>query len=102
MICADNIASWPHGFLVPARIAEAAALRTQPHLSFANFEKRGYILLDIDGSRTQAEWYFMDTVAERRASETFGGARKTDAGTNQLDPVQHPSSPKPNPPTPAP
>jgi alkaline phosphatase D len=38
-----------------ARIAEKVALRTQPHLSFANFEKRGYILLDIDDSRTQAE-----------------------------------------------
>lgn len=85
-----------------ARLAEAAALRTQPHLSFANFEKQGYILLDIDGNRTQAEWYFMDTITERRASETFGGARKTDAGTNRLDPVSTPSSPKPNPPAPAP
>lgn len=85
-----------------ARLAEAAALRTQPHLSFANFEKRGYILIDIDGSRTQAEWYFMDTITERRASETFGGARKTEAGTNRLNRVRRPSSPKPNPPTPAP
>ena len=85
-----------------ARLAEAAALRTQPHLSFANFEKRGYILLDIDGSRTQAEWYFMDTVTERLAAETFGGARKTDVGTNRLDRVLRPSRPKPNPPTPAP
>lgn len=85
-----------------ARIAEKVALRTQPHLSFANFEKRGYILLDIDSSRTQAEWYFMDTVEERRASETFGGARKTDAGTSRLDEVRQPSNPKPNPPAPAP
>jgi alkaline phosphatase D len=85
-----------------ARLAEAAALRTQPHLSFANFEKRGYILLDIDDSQTQAEWYFMDTITERLASETLGGARKTDVGTNRLDPVLQPSSPKPNPPKPAP
>ena len=85
-----------------ARLAEVTALRTQPHLSFANFEKRGYILLDIDGSRTQAEWYFMDTVTERLASETFGGARKTDAGTNRLDEVVWLSNPKPNPPALAP
>jgi len=85
-----------------ARLAEAAALRTQPHLSFANFEKRGYILLDIDSSRTQAEWYFMDTVTQRIPLETFGGARKTEAGTNRLDLALQPSRPKPNPPAPAP
>jgi len=85
-----------------ARLAEAAALRTQPHLSFANFEKRGYILLDIDGSRTQAEWYFMDTVTDRLASETFGGARRTNAGTNRLEIVPRPSTPREDPPPPAP
>ncbi len=92
------------GILEPkaARLAEAAALRTQPHLSFANFEQRGYILLDIDSSRTQAEWYFMDTVTERSAVEIFGGARKTETGTNRLDRVSRPSNPKSNPPTPAP
>ena len=85
-----------------ANVAEVAIRRTQPHNKFVDLFSRGYIVLDVDTNRTQSEWFFVDTIEEPRLSENFAAGRKTETGTNLLQTALRPSSPKPNPPAPAP
>jgi alkaline phosphatase D len=44
------------------------------HIKWADLTKRGYILLDINKNRTQAEWYFMDDINTANNNQTFGKA----------------------------
>jgi alkaline phosphatase D len=66
-------------------------LRTHPHLKFADFTRRGYVLLDLTPERAQAEWYFVTSLSERLASEEFAAAFKTTHGANRLVAVAEPS-----------
>jgi len=40
-----------------------------PHLKFLEGENHGYVLLDIDATRLQADWYFVPSVDTRSADE---------------------------------
>jgi alkaline phosphatase D len=40
-----------------------------PHLKFLEGENRGYVLLDIDAKRLQADWYLVPGVETRSANE---------------------------------
>ncbi|MCZ6465339.1 MAG: alkaline phosphatase D family protein [Proteobacteria bacterium] len=64
---------------------------THPHVRFMDLDERGYVLLDLDAERAQAEWYFVDTVEERRAGERFGGAFAARRGEGRLTEVREPS-----------
>lgn len=73
-----------------ASAAEASQLLIQPHLRFIDLFHRGYMILDVDASRLQAEWYFTP-IAQPSTSETFGKAFRVDAGTSRLVEVSTPS-----------
>jgi alkaline phosphatase D len=77
-------------------------LSTHPHLKFADFTRRGYVLLDITRERAQAEWYFVTSLDERLASEEFAAAFQTSDGTNRLVAVAEPSLARSDPGAPAP
>lgn len=48
-----------------AAAREAAAITSgSPHIKYVDRFRRGYLLLDIDRERTQAEWYHLETVGE--------------------------------------
>jgi alkaline phosphatase D len=74
--------------------ATSAILATHPHLKFADFSRRGYVLLDIDRERVQAEWYFMATLSERRADEELAVSFETLQGENCVRAVLGPSEPR--------
>ena len=63
---------------------------------------RGYILLDVDAQRMQAEWYFTPSVRRQTSRELFGHALQTASGASRLQEVDQPSQPKPEAPLPAP
>lgn len=80
----------------PAGAAQAAAVAQQiraisPHIKFAELFRRGYLLLDVDRSRVQGEWYFPQTIQTRNLAEEFGGAMFTMAGISHLQPAAGPS-----------
>jgi alkaline phosphatase D len=74
--------------------ATSAILSTHPHLKFADFSRRGYVLLDINRERVQAEWYFMATLQERRADEELAGSFETLHGENRVRIALGPSAPR--------
>jgi alkaline phosphatase D len=74
--------------------ATSAILSTHPHLKFADTSRRGYVLLDINRERVQAEWYFMTTLLERRADEELAVSFETLQGENRVRAALGPSAPR--------
>jgi alkaline phosphatase D len=73
----------------------AAFLRSvNPHIKFIDFNRRGYMLLDITAQRVVSEWWFVDTVASRSAVQTPGGVFEVQRGTTRVVPSSL-TSPKP-------
>ena len=76
--------------------------KTRPHLRWHDLDRQGYGLLDLAPERAQAEWWFVETVTERRADERFARALRTRAGRSHLEPVVLASRPPAGAPPPAP
>jgi alkaline phosphatase D len=74
-----------------------------PHMKFVELFKRGYVLLDIDHRRTQAEWYHAATITEPgNYVESLAAMFQTLDTSNHLIPADAPTTPHPQPPLPAP
>ena len=72
---------------VPAERAGEFAedfLARHPHLRWVELESRGYVVLDIERSRIRAQWWFMDTVRERRADERLAKTFVIERGAARL------------------
>lgn len=57
-----------------------------PHIKYIDFNRRGYMLLDVTPSRVVAEWWYVDTVASVSNVEVFGAAFEVGHGTNRVRP----------------
>lgn len=73
----------------PAETLSEAALEV-PHVRLAQLWKRGYVLLDVDHERLQAEWYLFDRV-DGPADEKFFAAMKVENGGAFLHEVPDPA-----------
>lgn len=74
------------GILNPVEAAQTAAfLRSvSPHMKFAELNRRGYVLLDIDHERVQGEFWHVATVDSVSREETLAAAFVDEAGANRL------------------
>lgn len=72
------------------------------YVEFADLWRRGYMLIDVDRERVQAEWYLFNRVDERSAEERFRGAAALFAGERSLTLVDAASEPFDDPPPAAP
>jgi alkaline phosphatase D len=63
---------------------EAMIVRERPHIQYVNLREHGYLLLDLDAERAQAEWWFVDSLTDRGAGEHLGAAFATARGRNHL------------------
>jgi alkaline phosphatase D len=91
----------------PEGAAQAAAAAAQiksisPHMKYIEAFRRGYMVIDLDRTRVQGEWYYPKTIQSRTLAEDFGGAMFTLAGVNHLQATTGPSPARANPPDPAP
>jgi alkaline phosphatase D len=99
---APAISSSALGSFPRAVAAYRDAERTHPHLRWHDMDRRGYGLLDLDRGHAQAEWWFVETVSERRSDERFARAFRTRSGRSHLEPVVLASRPLADAPPPAP
>jgi len=67
---------------VAQKTLEQTALFLNPHTKYIDVENNGYVVIDIDSSRTRAEWYHLDSVTDPTSSETLGAAVEVTDGTN--------------------
>jgi alkaline phosphatase D len=73
-------------FGLAANLAERIS-DSHPHVRYVDLYRRGYLLVDIDRDRTQAEWYHMATVTQRSAQQDLGRALVAVSGSNRLTAV---------------
>jgi alkaline phosphatase D len=69
---------------------------------FADLWRRGYMLVDVDEERVQAEWYLFERVDRESAEERFAGAACLRQDELNVRAIDEPSEPPPDPPEPAP
>ena len=91
----------------PEGAAQAAGAAAQlgsisPHMKYIELFRRGYLLLDVDHTRVQGEWYYPETIKTRNLAEVYGGGLYSAAGNANLRIATAPSATKSNPPDPAP
>jgi alkaline phosphatase D len=61
---------------------EQFALATNPHTKYVDFERNGYMVVDIDTYRARAEYYHLDDVFNPDSAETLAAAVETQSGTH--------------------
>lgn len=47
------------------------------HMKFIDLAEKGYMILDINKSRTQADWYFVDNIAQPTSNESWAESWQT-------------------------
>jgi alkaline phosphatase D len=65
--------------------AEKRTIKNLPHLHWTDFRHRGYLTLDLNAERANAEWWAVDTITERSDRETRAYAMLTQSGRNHLE-----------------
>lgn len=84
------------GILEPLAALERAKLilDASPHVKYVEYQKRGYVLLDIDHQRVQGEFWHVATVDAPSREEQLAAAFVNEAGANRLQPVSSASPPR--------
>ena len=88
-------------FLDLGGLAASTLQVINPHFKYIELTKRGYMLVDADATRVVSEWWYVDSVATSTSGQAFGAAFQVLDGTAHVVPAGV-TSPRPNPPAPAP
>jgi alkaline phosphatase D len=67
-----------------------------PHNKFADLTNHGYMVLDINKQRTQADWYNVDVVEQVSTNESFRAGWQTIDGSRHLTQASAASVPHPH------
>ncbi len=70
-----------HGQPERAEALRAELLEANPHVRYADWSNRGYMILDLDRERALAQWYFVDSVLERGGGERLARSFQVRAGS---------------------
>jgi hypothetical protein len=62
---------------------ERTAVETLPHWKWCEFDSNGYLVVDVDRERLQAEWWFVDTVTAPSIYEELGARWLVEHGRQQ-------------------
>lgn len=79
-IASSPLASFPN-----ANDRYGRSLAELPHLHWFDLENHGYVLIDVTPETIQADWWFVDGVAKRRAGESHAASFLVRRGTNHLE-----------------
>lgn len=86
-------------FAIDIPEGQQALLLTNPHLRYTDWDRKGYLLLDLDASRAQGEYWYVSTFTEPGGTESFATAYQalTDSNHLELLPVTAASEPPADP-----
>ena len=68
-------------------------LASHPHMRFVDMVHKGYVLLDADAERLQAEFWHVGTIERRDPAESLAAAFVTARGANHLETVGSATAP---------
>jgi alkaline phosphatase D len=80
----------------PVEAAQTAALlrSISPHMKYIELNKRGYVLVDIDRDRLQADWYHVPTIRERTDEQALAAVFTCESGKGYLQQSSSALAPK--------
>jgi len=65
--------------------AAASIVQSQnDHMKYVDLTEKGYYILDVNKSRAQADWYYVDRVDQVSTNESYGTSWKTDDNSRHL------------------
>ncbi len=85
LVCTSVTSPGPFGSGDDADAAEKRTLANHPHLHWTNFQHRGYLTLDLDAQRAQAQWWAVETITRRSDQESMVHSMLTQVGRNHLE-----------------
>lgn len=77
---------------VPAAIVQAL----NPHIKYADLSNKGFTILDVNTTRTQTDWFFVNTVNAIDGGYTNGESWYVNAGERFLRQAGSPAIPRPD------
>ncbi|MNU61672.1 Phospholipase D precursor [compost metagenome] len=72
----------------------AAIMLANSHIKFAELSTHGFVMLDINKLRTQADWYFVNTIDSRNSGFFYAKSFKTNHLSRNLELVNAASLPR--------
>lgn len=58
----------------PIGIPQALITTSNPHIKYIDLSQKGYLILDIAKTKTQADWYYVPTVSSVDHSDTYAAS----------------------------
>lgn len=86
---------------IPAFI-EGAIQSFNPHIKFTNFTNKGFYILDLTPTRAQADWFYVNTIAEPDTGLSWGAGYFAENGDNFIQEATAALDPPAQLPVPAP
>ena len=77
----NEIGGYPEGGSAPL---EAATLADNPHVKFVDYDRHGYVVLDVTPDRVQADWWFTATHLEPSMEQSYGAGWVVEDGQNHV------------------
>lgn len=94
MVPSVSSAAFPETLGYPPRTLsipiEAADVAGNPHHVYAEFDSKGYVLVDLTAERARAEYWYVDTVTEESDTIQCRAVFEVPSGTNHVRPVLAP------------
>jgi alkaline phosphatase D len=75
-------------------LIEGEFLDENPHGAFNDFDRHGYLIMDLTPTRAQSDWYFVDTKDEPSTVEAWETGLFTLTGENRLQTASAEAPPK--------
>ena len=72
-------------FAIDIPEGQQAFLLNNPHIRYTDWDKKGYLILDLNAERAVSEWWYVSTFTTAGGSESFGTAYQTLDGANHLE-----------------
>ncbi|MGB1216512.1 MAG: alkaline phosphatase D family protein [Saprospiraceae bacterium] len=82
------------GFPIP--VGEGIIVGANDHIKWANLTEKGYIILDIDDTKAQADWYHIGSVTDATTTEAHADSWYTLDGTRHLQNAAAPTTADPS------
>lgn len=71
--------------LPAAQSAGASVLQSlNDHMKYIDLAEKGYYVLDVNKTRAQADWFYVDRIDQVSTVENYGASWKTDDGSRHL------------------
>lgn len=87
-----SITSQSTPFPIPSQLSTSLIQQFNPHIQYTNLEKRGYVILDINQQRAQADWYHLSTVQDTNYNQSFASAWEVKDQNRFIEEISSPSS----------